>query len=217
MNPSFYNVEEILRTPRPKSLRFYGASDYATMDPEKGKREPDFSEHGVAGMDSKGDLWFVDWWGKQCETDKAISQFTRLVGLWKPIKWFNEGGLIDKSIGPAIRRDMREKQKFVTIESLPSLEDKAIKLQAFHARVTAGTVHFPYRCKWADEVIEQLIKFPAGRWDDKCDVCGLLGRGIDLMYDAVVSQHTAKPLLIPFTEKWLEWNERNQRPAVRYF
>ena len=201
----------------PKSLRIYGASDYATMEPKAGKHEPDFTEHGVWGVDRIGDLWAIDWWSKQCETDIGIAAFIKLIALWKPVRWFNEGGLIDKAIGPAIRSGMQHAQRFVAIESLPSLQDKAIKLQAFHARATAGTVHFPVRRKWADDCITDLVKFPAGRWDDKPDVCGLIGRGVDQMVDARVPSSEARPLLIPFTEKWLEYNDRNDKPKVRYW
>lgn len=201
----------------PKSLRIYGASDYATMAPRHGKKEPDFTEHGVWGMDRHGDLWALDWWSGQTETDIGINQFIRLVGLHRPIRWFNEGGLIDKAIGPTIRKAMRDAQKFVSIESLPSLEDKAIKLQAFHARATAGTIHIPIRRKWAEDLIEQLVKFPAGRWDDKADVCGLIGRGIDLMFDAQLPSATSRTILTPFTEAWLTYNDKADKPSVRYF
>lgn len=201
----------------PKSLRIYGASDFATMDPRPGKKEPDFTEHGVWGIDHKGDLWAIDWWSKQCETDVSIAAFIRLVALWKPVMWADEGGLIEKAIGPAIRSAMRHAQKYVAIESLPSLQDKAIKLQAFHARATAGTVHFPVKRRWADDCIEQLVKFPAGRWDDKADVCGLIGRLVDKMYDAQVPLRETRPLLVPFTEKWLMYSEQNEKPKVRYW
>lgn len=201
----------------PRSLRFYGASDYAVMAARAGKSEPDKTEHGIIGLDKTGDMWICDWWTGQVETDRSIEAFIKLIGVWKPIRWFNEGGLIDKAIGPAIRKRMQETQKFVAIEQLPSLSDKAVKLQSFHARATAGTVHVPIRRAWAEDLIDQLVKFPGGRWDDKADVCGLLGRGIDLMYDARVISETARPLLVPFTEKWLEYNDRNQKPAVRYF
>lgn len=201
----------------PLSLRIYGASDYATMEPRHGKKEPDFTEHGVWGVDRLGDLWAMDWWFKQCETDVGIAQFIKFVGLYKPMKWFNEGGLIDKAIGPSIRSEMRRAQRFVVIESLPSLDDKAVKLQAFHARATAHTVHFPINRPWADRVIEQLVKFPTGRWDDGADVCGLIGRGVDQMMDARVSVAEPKPLLVPFTGKWLEYNDGYDKPKVRFF
>ena len=167
----------------PSSLRIYGASDYATMEPEPGKKEPDFTEHGVVGIDAIGDLWFIDWWYAQCETDKGIAAF----------------------------------QKFVLIEQLPSMTDKSVKLQAFHARAAAKTVHFPIKRAWTDHVIDQLIKFPGGRWDDAADVCGLIGRGVDRMHEANIPLPNRRPLLIPFTEEWLTYNDRNQKPKVRYF
>jgi predicted phage terminase large subunit-like protein len=139
------------------------------------------------------------------------------VAQYKPVMWANEGGLIDKAIGPAIRSAMSHAQKFTSIESLPSLQDKAVKLQAFHARATAGTVHFPVKRRWADDCIEQLVKFPGGRWDDKADVCGLLGRLVDKMFDARVPSRESKPLLVPFTEAWLMYNDKAEKPKVRYF
>lgn len=200
----------------PATLRVYGASDYATMEPKAGKKEPDFTEHGVVGMSARGDLWFLDWWYGQKETDKSITQFLRLVGIWKPQRWWNEGGLIDKAIGPAIRDSMRRNNRYVAIESLPSIMDKGAKLQSFHARVAAGTVHFPIRQLWAERVIEQLIKFPAGRWDDAADVCGLIGRGLDQMFAPSEPVAQQRPMLVPFTAQWLEYNQFD-KPKVRYF
>lgn len=200
----------------PSALRIYGASDYATMEPEKGKKEPDFTEHGVVGVDTIGDLWFIDWFFGQCETDEGIRQWIRLVNLYRPMKWWNEGGTIDKAIAPAIRDAMRRNGRFVAIEALPSLDDKAVKLIAFHARCAARTVHFPIRRKWAEHVIDQLIKFPGAKHDDAADVCGLIGRGVDQMLDASVPVAQPRPQLIPFTEKWLEYNQFST-PKVRYF
>lgn len=207
----------------PLSLRLYGASDYATMDAQPGK-DPDFTEHGVVGIDHVGDMWFIDWFYEQCETDKGIAEFIRLIKRYKSkqwgggiVRWFNEGGVIDKAISPAIRRAMREKNAFVSVEQMPSILDKSMKLQAFHARVTGGSVHFPVRRPWADHVIDQLIKFPAGKHDDGADVCGLLGRGIDQMMDAHIPVDTPRPLLVPFTEKWLTFNDKADKPKVRYF
>jgi len=186
------------------------------MEVRPGKREPDFTEHGVWGIDRWGELWAIDWWYKQCETDVGIAQFMRLIGLYKPIKWFNEGGIIDKAIGPSIRSEMRLKQRFVAIEMLPSLDDKAVKLQAFHARATAHTVHFPIKRPWAEHVIESLVKFPGGRHDDAADVCGLVGRGVDKMMEARLLVAEPKPLLIPFTGRWLEWGS-DPKPKERFF
>lgn len=204
-------------TALPFSLKFYGASDYATMEIEHGKKEPDFTEHGVIGVDRIGDWWFVDWFFKQCETDVGIKNFIRLVGYWKPQRWWNEGGIIDKAIGPAIRSEMKAKQTYTVVEMLPSIDDKSMKAQAFHARAHAKTIHFPLRRKWTEHVIDQLCKFPGGKHDDAVDVCGLLGRGIDKMSNASLPSPPRKDILVPFTERWLEYKTVPDKPKVRFF
>lgn len=201
----------------PLSLKIYGASDYATMETEQGKRDPDFTEHGIIGVDRIGDWWVLDWWYGQTETDVSIKQFIRLIGLYKPNKWWTEGGIIDKAIAPTIRAAMRRHQRFVSIEPLPSILDKSMKLQAFHARYTARTVHFPLRRKFTDHVIDQLCKFPGGKHDDAADVLGLLGRGVDKMTDASLPYTPKRDILVPFTGRWLESNSTPTTPKVRYF
>lgn len=205
------------RTARPVELMIYGTSDYATMEPKKGKKEPDYTEHGIWGMDHLGDIWALDWWYKQCETDVGISAFITLVQRWRPVRWFNEGGLIDKAIGPSIRDAMRSNQAFVTTDELPLLMDKGVKLQAFHARATAGTVHFPLN-EWGERVVTQLVKFPGGRFDDAADNCGLIGRGVDKMTHAQNPVVHQRPILVPFSPEWLEYNEHmRDTPKVRYW
>lgn len=201
----------------PLSLRFYGASDYATMEIEHGKKEPDFTEHGMMGMDHAGEMWMTDWWYKQCETDVGIAAFIRMVGLYKPVKWWNEGGIIDKAIGPAIRNAMKKSRRYTVIEMLPSIDDKSMKLQSFHAMAHARIVHFPLRRKWTDHVVDQLCKFPGGKHDDAADVCGLFGRGVDKMTGANLPYTPPKDILVPFTEKWLEYKTSPDRQKVRFF
>ena len=87
----------------PELLTIYGSSDYATMEPRKGKKEPDFTEHGIFGLGTDSYLYALDWWYGQYETVKSIEAFIRLAQKWKPQMWWNEGGLIYKAIGPAIQ------------------------------------------------------------------------------------------------------------------
>jgi predicted phage terminase large subunit-like protein len=201
---------------RPERIRLYGASDYATTTVESSSTgDPDFTEHGVAGMDTQGDLWLLDWFFEQCETDKGIAAFIRLVKEWKPLRWAHEGGLIDKAIGPAKRRAMREARAFVAQDAFPSIQQKDMKLMSFHARAAAGTIHIP-RTAWGDRLIDLLCAFPTAKHDDGPDVCGLMGRLIDKMIDAGLADVDKKtPDLVPFTAAWLEFNERREKP-VRY-
>lgn len=200
---NWYNVGE-----EPEQLYLYGASDYAVT--EKGG---DFTEHGVAGIDGGGDLWFVDWWSGQAEPDKTIDAFLDIVAKYtgdnKPhqlIMWGNEGGVIDKSIRPAINRRMRERSVFVDVRALPSMKDKRAKCASFGARVSAGTVWLP-RTPWAQDLVDQLIAMPAGRYDDKADVAGLLGRMIDKWVSKGPGKERKASGIKPFTASWLEYSE----------
>lgn len=214
----------------PANLRLYGASDYAVkeVDPEDQKiGKVDRVEHGLVGMDEVGDLWFLDWATLQGQgTDEAIGAWIKMLKRarsWNragPAQWWDEGGTIDKAIRPAARRAMKEEQTFVHLEALPSIADKRAKCQSFAARYGARTCHFPLDddgqpLEWAADGIAQLTGFPGHRYDDKYDVFGLIGRGIDKMQDADEKLPPEKRGLQPFTEEWLKAGDP-KTPTKRY-
>jgi predicted phage terminase large subunit-like protein len=204
----------------PKNLTLYGASDYATKQ-DKG----DFTEHAVWGIDDVGDLWAIDWWYGQKTTDITIAQKINMIRKHRQanasfghiIKWWHEGGPIGSAITPAINKAMREGKVYVTLEELTSIQNKAIKLASFQARAATGTVHFPNGRPWAGRVVDQLCGFPAARYDDAADVCGLIGRGIDAMANPHIPSAKPKPSLVPFSVAWLTYQEKDERNKPRYF
>jgi predicted phage terminase large subunit-like protein len=203
----WYDHEEL-----PERLRLYGATDSAVTE----NRANDFTEHGIAGMGTDGDLWFVDWWSGQVETDEAIAAFISLISQHLLTQWWDEGGIIEKAIRPAVNRAMREARRYVALESLPSIADKTARVQSFRARASAGTIHLPRAKAWAARLADQLVAFPAGRFDDMVDVCGLLGRGIDRMQEASKPKDAEPQGIKPFTQEWLEWNDEHDKPKLRY-
>lgn len=211
----FSNTHEVV--PLPSALRYYMTSDWATMEPKKGKHEPDFTEHAIWGMDPKGQVYAMDWWSLQAETDKGADAFINMVRKWKPLKAWNEGGLIDKALAPHLRKTMRDTKVFTILEAIPSMLDKGLKLQAFHSLVSNGMIYFPVGTPWAERVIDQLVKFPGGRWDDAADCCGLVGRALDQMFDASVTTIIPRKIIRPFTEEWMLAHDQPTKPKVRYF
>lgn len=213
----------------PKKLTYYGASDFAVTDPDKDtkvkgrrkKKEPDWTEHGVVGVDEQGELWFVDWWSGQVETDDACESMLDFVPRYRPFRWWDEGGVIDRAVRPWLRRSMRRQPKqgkrppkparFVHVEALPRIADKRAKCQTFAAISSARMVHFPAWQPWTEKVISQLVGFPAHRFDDCYDVCGLLGRGIDKMMAPEPPPPPEKRGVKPFTEEWLMAQEEKRR------
>jgi predicted phage terminase large subunit-like protein len=211
---------------RPTNITVYGASDYATKE-DKG----DFTEHGVVGVapanievirDGKktfvSPMYFLDWWSGQKTTDVSIDAFTSLVHRWAPRKWWNEGGPIDNALSPSIKKAMSEHDPrvFVSIDPLTSIKNKAIKLGAFQWYAAQGLVHLPLRRPWANRLVDQLCAFPTGRYDDAADVCGLLGRGLDVMMSPHVPSEETRPQLKPFTAAWLETVEDHRPMTPRY-
>ena len=200
---------------RPRALTLYGASDYATKE-DKG----DFTEHGIVGLDQQKDganFWFLDWWYGQKTTDVTIAAATALIHRHHPRRWWNEGGPIDNAISPALRRAMQEHQPpvHVTIEPLTSVKNKAVKLSSFQARAAAGKVYMPLKRPWATRLVDQLCAFPAGKYDDAADVCGLIGRGVDAMMAPHEPVIEVRQQLRPFTAAWLEATDE-QPMTARY-
>jgi predicted phage terminase large subunit-like protein len=204
--PYMYNDDREL----PPRLGLVGASDFA-VTAEGG----DFTEHGVFGMDANGDLWALDWWSGQKTTDVTIEAMLDLALKYRTPMWFNEGGVIDKSVKPAINRRMRERRVIMDVRSIPSMSDKVSKCMSFQARAASGKVHFPRHKAWTERVVGQLLSLPAGRYDDAADVCGLVGRAVDQYHPAQPAPPPRAEGIKPFTAAWLEYEEP-KAPSVRF-
>lgn len=198
----------------PEELRFYGASDYAVTEKDLEKREePDFTEHGVAGVNNiKGErhLWITDWWFDQVELDKSVKAQLAMVRQHQPDRWFGEKGTQENAVRPVRRLLSREGDTFASFEYLPHIGDKVAKAQAFRAMAKEGRVHLPINRPWAKRLVDQLVNFPRVRFDDGVDVCGLLGRGIDDTRPAERPSVQRRNGPKPFTRAWLEHADRQR-------
>jgi predicted phage terminase large subunit-like protein len=189
---SWYDPDDL-----PKNLNSYGASDYAVT-----VKGGDWTEHGVGGVDENGELWFTDWWSGQEAPDVTIEAKLALASQHKVLEWYGEKGVIEKAIGPATNRAMRDSRRWVTMTYLPTTGDKIARVASFRARAQAGAVHLPRGKRWAEDLVLQLCSFPAGKHDDKVDVCGLFGRAMDSMADARPAEAPRKEPPTPFTDPW---------------
>ena len=162
-------------TPPPVgTLRIVGAADYAvTAD------GGDFTVHGVGGVDADDYLYILDWWRRQTASDAWVETLLDLMQRWHPLKWAEEKGQIEKSVGPFIDKRMSERRVYCHREQYTSAVDKPTRAQAFRGRMAMGKVFWPRNAPWIDEVYRVLMNFPAGMVDDDVDVCSLFGRMLD--------------------------------------
>lgn len=212
---------------QPPFMAYVGAGDYAVTE---GKN--DFTELGVFGVDPTGDLWEVDWWNKQCNTSVSCEKTIDLIKQWKIPMWFNEGGVIDKAMGPLINLRLRQRNEkgeaiYCDRRAITSMSDKLAKCASFQGRAAAGgettvgsgkwvpgAVHFRDNAN-SRRIVQQLVALPAGRYDDAADVCGLIGRAIDQFPVGRVPHHERKVGITPFSVAWLEHQE-SEKPKIRY-
>lgn len=162
----------------PKSLRKYGASDYAVTD-----SGGDFTEHGIAGVSTDGDLYLLDWWFGQTSSDVWVDVLLDMVARHQPLNWAEEQGQIIKSVGPFLSKRMEERRVFFSREQFTSAADKPTRARSIQGRMSQGKVWLPKGgMPWVQRLVAQLLSFPAGRHDDGVDVLSLFGRLLDQMY-----------------------------------
>lgn len=164
----------------PKHLRIYGASDFAvTQD------AGDWTEHGVCGVDANDDLYLLDWWRDQTTPDQWIEAQLDLVRTHKPLLWAGESGPIRRSVEPFLLKRMKERRDYCRLDWLASIADKPTRARAIQARFAMRKVFLPRGAPFVDELVRQLLRFPAGAVDDGVDVLSLFGRILDQMRTAI--------------------------------
>jgi predicted phage terminase large subunit-like protein len=195
----------------PVKLRLAGASDFAVS---AGKN--DFTEHSLWGVDLNSGLWLMEGWSGQVSTDVSIEELLNIAKRKKVTLWFDESGVIHKAIGPALNKRMRERKIFLNVVAVPSTVDKVTRLQSFQARAASGCVYLPKNSVWAEQLVEQLIAIPAGRYDDKADCAGLIGRVIDQISPPFADAPREPRGIKPFTGRWVEHDENAESKKLRY-
>lgn len=168
-------------------VRKYGTSDFATKD-----GSGDYTVHHIWGVDSQGDLYLVDRWRGQTTSDVWIERMCDLIDAHKPLAWFGEAGPIWSAVRPAAERRMRERSSMVRMEALPSIADKPTSARGFQSRAAVGRVYLPDTPE-GEAALDELLRFPAGKYDDEVDACSKIGRALDELHPAIVPVAATSP------------------------
>ena len=177
---TYFERDWIMRgvPPDQESMNFYGASDYAVTD-----AGGDYTVHLVVGIDSMERMWVVDLWRKQTSPDKWIPPLLEMMRKWKPIRWAEEKGQIDKAIGPFLLRAQLDRKIYCHRIQFAAGRgnkpfDKAMRAKSIQARISMRGLWLPAAAPWAPKLEAEMLKFPAGTHDDQVDTLGLIGRMI---------------------------------------
>ena len=160
--------------PPREQLRTYGASDYAVS-----AAAGDFTVHLVAGIDPADDIYLLDLWRERTASDAWAEALIDLMARWKTLTWAEERGQIEKGVGPFLTKRQLERKVYAARRQFTSAHDKATRAQAIRGRMAMGKVLLPRRAPWTTDLVNELLRFPAGRNDDMVDSLSLIGRMLD--------------------------------------
>jgi len=190
----------------PRNLRYYAASDHAVSRAQN----RDSTCMGAVGVDSDGDIWILpDLVWAQLDAEDQVEAMIVLMQTYKPLAWWAEKGHISQSIGPFLRKRMREEEVYTNIVEKTPVKDKQTRAQPIQARMSMGRVHLPAFAPWYAEAVDQLLNFPNGAHDDFVDFLAWIGIGLHLHINASADQGKAKKTAKSGSLEWiLQTSER---------
>lgn len=162
-------------------LRIYAASDHAVGTLQTHDR----TALGLWGVDKRGVSYLLPqtiW--RRMDAEQSVEAMLGLIRMYRPLYWWAERGHITKSIGPFLRRRMREEGVFCSVIEVQPVGDKMTRAQSMQARAANGMVRFPAFAPWWAEAKAELLKFPYARFDDMVDMLSIFGLGMDVQSPA---------------------------------
>lgn len=199
------------------SLQIYMSSDYATTA-EAGANDPDWTVHGVWGVDEGWNLYLLDGWRGRTTSDRWAAEWIRLAKKWKPLLAAEENGQIINSVGPFLSLMMREENVYVARRGFTSSTGKEQRAQSLMGMAAMGKLFLPHRAlargdfmTFLDAFEKELMQFPGGKHDDTVDMATLFAR----MLDQIISGKTPKKRGSPHSDTLDDLHARHEEAQSR--
>jgi hypothetical protein len=193
----------------PAECRWYLSCDFALSDATVSDN-PDRTELGAFGVTHDATIYCEDGIGGMVSPDKSIGWCVTYTQRFKPVELLLESGGIFNALSGQIVRELQaaEPPAYVTLQKMPTWQDKVAKVAAFRAKAKMGQIYVK-NGSWGDALIAQLCAFPGGRYKDMVDMCGQIGRRVEEMYAPKPPpiEQRRKPIL-PMSVAALEWADR---------
>ncbi|OHE79018.1 MAG: hypothetical protein A3F67_10930 [Verrucomicrobia bacterium RIFCSPHIGHO2_12_FULL_41_10] len=198
-NPEGY-YQEYLNRPLDPSNALFRMADFLSMDEQDRKREKnyyigvdfavstkdrrDYTVFVIGGVDENGLLHIVQVIRDRMDSKVIVDTLFALQRRYKPVAFFIETGVIEKSIGPFIKAEMLSRNLFPNIETFPTTKDKVSRARSINARMRSFGVKFDKSKDWYQEFEQEILIFPRYKHDDQVDALAWLGMGLDRLVEA---------------------------------
>lgn len=156
---------------------------FITLDSAESQDEGDFTFMIVWGVAPDKKIYVLNMWRGQVTTDVWVDQLIRFIDHYKPSYLAPEDDNIFKAVKPFLKRRMLDEGVYCAIKAMPhGSKAKPVRAQAFQGLSAMGLVHLPEDHAATEILLDQLVKFDAGRYDDGVDACSAFGRLIDKVW-----------------------------------
>jgi len=192
----------------PKELRIYVASDHAYRKDQKN----DLQCQMPFGVDASDTIWILpDVFWERAETDVMTDEMLKLMRNRKPFSWWAAKDAISGSVGPFLRKRMREEKIYCTIEEVTEDKDLIRRAQSIRNRSAMGMVRFPRSAPWWARMKKELLDFPNGSHDDPVAALAIIGIGLDRLVPAETEYRPVDYLAKPMTLAWVKQSNQIER------
>lgn len=166
----YFTREQFRQGPPPslKNAHVYIAWDFAITE----KKQSDYTVGTVALQDCDDVLHIVD--QVRFKSGDAFYIVEAILNL--AVKWHNpslvigfEDGQIYRAIEALLKKRMRERSFYPSIQLLKPVTDKLARARALQGRMQQGMVSFASGAPWFDSLRTEMLRFPAGAHDDQVD------------------------------------------------
>jgi hypothetical protein len=173
-----YRLDEV------PAVKKYLTSDFAFT--EGGGDFTELGIHGVATERGETRLYLgIDGWYGQQDQVQWVEQYMALVARHRPLAEFGEAGMPRRASEGLITRIRRERRiPGGLVDWLPTIGDKVARASSLRAMASMGRVGLPAN-DYGDRLLAQFLGFPAAKYDDAVDMCGLMARAIDQAHPAL--------------------------------
>lgn len=160
----------------PDNLVLYGTSDYALTE-----GRGDFTWHVIVGIDSDDNYWIIDGYRGQDNMLQWIDRQLDLLNVYRPVAWIGEAGQIRRASEPFIRKRMRERALYGRLDYINRTNKKTVEARSLQAVAAQQRIYIP-NTEFGEELLEQIVRFPAARHDDAVDALANLFLAVDKLY-----------------------------------
>lgn len=168
------NFPRYTELPPAHTLRYYGASDFATK-----QGAGDNTVHGLWAVDPDGRCYLVDLYAAQVMSDVWVHHMVKWLKAYQITRWARERGQILNAVMPFMNEIFRRERVSCSWEDLSSVRDKEVRARSAQVMVERNQIYLPAHKPWVGDLLAELTAFPNGRMDDRVDMVSIFGRMIE--------------------------------------